>query len=126
MTASVMNMMDVLLVYLLPSVLCDLKYNFFQIVSTETTTKLGCFMDDTDREYPNYILRNDLTVEWCIRRCKSRGFRYAGVQSANECRCGNSFGKHGTATPQTCNMKCTGNARQTCGGHFRMEIYLIG
>ena len=84
-------------------------------------------MDDADHDLSYVELRKtDLTVEWCLRRCKALGYRYAGLQLASECHCGNTFGKYGTGTPTTCNMLCTGNANQTCGAHWRMEIYLIG
>ena len=94
-----------------------------QIGSTETTFKLGCFMEDTDSDLPYVELRSYLTVEWCIRRCKTLGYRYAGLHKRNQCHCGNSFGKYGTATPRTCILPCPGNTSQTCGGDWRMEIY---
>ena len=94
--------------------------------SNAKTRRLGCFMDDEDRDLPYVVVRRYLTVEWCITWCKTQGFHYAGLQRARECRCGNTFGKHGTGTPRSCNMPCTGNANQTCGAHWRMEIFLIG
>ena len=84
-------------------------------------------MDEPDADLPHVEHSINLTVEWCTHKCKTLGYRYAGLQKTNQCHCGNSFGKHGTANPWTCNMPCAGNANQTCGGaHWRMEIYLIG
>ena len=92
---------------------------------------LGCFRDGGD---PNGLRGRDLygatifddpnmTIEKCINYCKSRGFRYAGVQYSKQCFCGNSYGRYGRAT--NCNMRCSGNKSQICGGSWANTIYKI-
>ena len=84
-------------------------------------------MDDADHDLPYVEHRpTDLTVKWCVQRCQSLGYRYAGVQDGYQCRCGNSVGKHGTGSPETCRAPCRGNRLETCGGKWRTETFLIG
>jgi hypothetical protein len=39
------------------------------------------------------------------------------------CFCGNSYGKYGQAA--NCDMKCSGNAGEICGGSFANSVYSI-
>ena len=54
------------------------------------------------------------------------GYRYAGLQFYQECYCGNSsfekFGKFNSG----CNLPCTGDNNQKCGGRERNSVYEIG
>ena len=59
-----------------------------------------------------------MTVEKCKNLCL--GFTYAGVQFSGECFCGNTAP---TITAQNCNMECSGNDKQICGGVWAMNVY---
>ena len=84
-------------------------------------------MDDKDRDLPhNEHSSSEMTIQWCIRKCKEDGYRYAGLQRGDTCYCGHSFGKHGLAVQETCKITCSGDNTQTCGSHWRIEIYMIG
>ena len=54
------------------------------------------------------------------------GQRYAAVQYAKECWCGQSYGKHGTLGSGHCFSKCPGNDSLTCGSHLAMQVYGTG
>jgi len=53
-------------------------------------------------------------------------FKYFGLQFARTCFCGNDYGKHGEKPVTECNMGCTGNADEKCGGSWRNAIYSTG
>lgn len=43
-----------------------------------------------------------------------QGYQYAGARYGSSCCCGNIYGRFERGTD--CNMKCSGNADQLCGG----------
>lgn len=47
-------------------------------------------------------------------------------QNGNECFCGTQIRfSPMSLPPNECNMQCSGNAMETCGGHWKIEIYPI-
>ena len=64
---------------------------------------------------------NRLTNELCISMCKEKGFKYAGTQFSTHCFCGNQYGSYGEAN--NCNMNCSGNIDQICGGSWANSVY---
>lgn len=71
---------------------------------------------------------SDITVDKCVAFCKERGYRYAGVEYAGECYCGDSvdsdrFPADGLGHLAPCNMACTGDSEQICGGYGQIGIY---
>lgn len=45
----------------------------------------------------------------------------------NECFCGHTLHTSLNKLPdRSCNMKCTGDLNQTCGGYYTMAIYETG
>ncbi|OAQ20922.1 WSC domain-containing protein [Thermosulfurimonas dismutans] len=93
-------------------------------------TYLGCFKDQGDpyglngRDLAAFGFGSDkMTPDLCMRECARRGYRYAGVQYSSQCFCGNSYGKYGPAT--NCNMNCTGDKNQICGGNWANSIYNV-
>ena len=89
---------------------------------------LGCFKDQGDpsgtrgRDLSGYVFSSPrMTVSLCISECRRRGFAYAGVQYGSQCFCGNSYGKYGRAN--NCDMPCSGNRSQICGGFWANSVY---
>ena len=89
---------------------------------------IGCFKDKGDpfgtqnRDLDGLMVdKIDMTVEDCINLCSSKGFKYAGVEYGTQCFCGNSYGKYATAN--NCNMKCSGNLNEICGGFWANSVY---
>ncbi len=62
-----------------------------------------------------------MTLGFCRRFCK--GYQYYGLQAANWCFCGNSYGKHGVVADGECAAKCPGNQNEICGNGGRNSIY---
>ena len=65
------------------------------------------------------------TVEYCNALCAPLGKKFFGLQAGHACFCGDSFGSQGAATPTDCNLPCTGNTSETCGGLKRNTIFAV-
>ena len=84
-----------------------------------------CFVDNYDRVLSGFKLVNDsMTIEKCKQFCASNEFLFCGVQSSNDCFCGNEVPKV-TAPSRECHLPCSGNGSQKCGGHWRLNVYSI-
>ncbi|KAG6888771.1 hypothetical protein C0995_006100 [Termitomyces sp. Mi166 len=65
-----------------------------------------------------------MSVQWCLAFCSQNGYSYAGVEYGRECYCDYSVRPSGAlADDTTCNMPCTGNRNEMCGGASRINIY---
>lgn len=105
--------------------------------ATSTTTApkwndIGCYTDSIAAR----TLRNSvsvpggsdaLTVELCQATCLAAGYLLAGVEWSRECWCDNKI-RNGAAPANDdgCNMACTGNAQEICGGSVRLSLYQYG
>uniref|UniRef100_A0A1I8GNH5 WSC domain-containing protein n=2 Tax=Macrostomum lignano TaxID=282301 RepID=A0A1I8GNH5_9PLAT len=88
---------------------------------------VGCFKDKAKpRDLPKLARLGSVTPAACAAQCFKLRFSYAGVQNGNECRCGNSYGRHGRAQSSECNKPCNGSRVQTCGGFWRNLILKTG
>lgn len=89
-------------------------------------TYMGCFNDPNNPfDLDGYLLRSGQnTPLFCIQTCAAQGFAYAGVQYSESCLCGNSFGKFGIS--DHCNMPCTGDSSQICGGINSNSVFATG
>lgn len=69
------------------------------------------------------------TIELCAASCK--GFKYFGMEYANECYCGNTLGvgsvNETSSSPNLngCSMLCKGNTKEYCGGPGRLDVYML-
>ena len=92
---------------------------------------LGCYSDSVNSRAlsglinPGVASQND--VEQCASECSA--FTYFGVEYGAECYCGSAI-NGGSAlvagsTPDVtgCNMVCSGNATEYCGGSNRINVY---
>ena len=92
---------------------------------------LGCFKDKgdpygtrgRDLSAAGYLNDNSMSIERCLSICGQKGYRYAGVQYGNQCFCDNRYGKYGRT--DNCNMKCSGNNKEICGGFWANSIYKV-
>jgi hypothetical protein len=86
---------------------------------------LGCFRDTSALDLDGYLVRlADNTPDRCVAICREKGFPFAAVQYGESCLCGRTYGKYGPA--DNCNMRCTGDPRQACGGHSANSVYGTG
>lgn len=113
---------------------------------TETSsTYIGCFKDKVDsrktyklqRQYETatpeqgraltgyFTYTSGMTIQSCLEMCKSKNFKYAGLQNSNACHCGNSgYDRHGE-NDKPCSMKCVGFAEEICGDSWANSVYEI-
>ncbi|KAK0449009.1 uncharacterized protein EV420DRAFT_787296 [Desarmillaria tabescens] len=93
-------------------------------------TSLGCYTDTQGTRtlsLSTYTSTDNMTVSNCINFCGDGGFIYAGVEYSQECYCGNNIESGDTnATATDCNMACTGNTLQLCGGPSRLNLFWSG
>jgi hypothetical protein len=89
-------------------------------------TYLGCYNDYQNgiRVLGDYVAStNEMTVEQCVSACGSSGYKYAGVQDGSQCFCGSGNYSSQGANSTGCNMQCTGNSAETCGGNGANSVY---
>jgi hypothetical protein len=85
---------------------------------------LGCFKDSNKRDLSGYAFSSPkMTKNLCVDTCRRKGFKYAGLQYSQQCFCGNSYGKLGKS--DNCNMPCSGNKGEICGGGWANSVYQI-
>lgn len=102
----------------------DIKKIEYTDSSSDNGSYIGCFSDYKGgvRDLADFSVSNgNMTTEQCVSTCREKGFSFAGTQYSSYCFCGNSYGRFGAAN--NCNMKCTGNSGQICGGSAANSIY---
>ena len=76
------------------------------------------------RTLPNAVAVSSNTIQSCTSACQNAGYTLAGAEYSAECWCGNSVQAGGApATASDCNMLCSGNNTQYCGGPNRLNLY---
>ena len=58
----------------------------------------------------------------CMRICNSTGYSFAGVQDGSKCVCASEH-PHSKTAYEDCNMPCSGDGSQICGGDWKMNLY---
>ncbi|KAK4580137.1 hypothetical protein LTR86_000340 [Recurvomyces mirabilis] len=95
---------------------------------------LGCYTDSDNpakRALGAFFTQpsGGMTVETCINLCSTNGYTIAGVEYSTECYCDTEIrNNQGLAADGNtgCNMACSGNAGETCGGPNRLNVYAAG
>ena len=66
-----------------------------------------------------------MTIEKCQAFCSNGNNNYglAGLEFSQECYCGNALQNYGAVGQTGCNMVCSGNSSELCGGSSRLSIY---
>ncbi|KAI8806739.1 WSC domain-containing protein [Cladochytrium replicatum] len=65
-----------------------------------------------------------MTVEKCTSFCSAKGYTLAGLEYSNECWCGNKIEfSNSPIAENECDLKCAGNAQQTCGGEDAISVW---
>lgn len=90
---------------------------------------LGCYTDSqTARTLGTYLPVSDgiVFVRGCTEMCQQQGFAYCGVEYGKECYGGSAILNGAQkADPATCDMRCTGNSTEKCGGSNRINLYQV-
>ena len=88
-----------------------------------------CFEDPRGgRVLPHGPWTGDMTIDKCKKRCTgewySTPYKFAGVEFAKECWCGNDRPKN--PAPETdCSSPCTGDQSEKCGAGHRINVYQL-
>jgi len=92
---------------------------------------IGCFNEppgrcDSDQDRALAFLSQDgaMTVEKCIGLAITRGFKYVGLQAYSFCFGGNDISEYKDVSTG-CNLPCSGNNSQICGGGCINSIYAV-
>ncbi|KAK2028981.1 WSC-domain-containing protein [Colletotrichum zoysiae] len=100
--------------------------------ATPSWQAVGCYGEEHPRilrygvQVPGSSAENN-TRQGCIDTCDRAGYTYAGVQVGAECYCDNVIHEPGKLAPDGaagCNMACSGNTSETCGGTSREEVFV--
>ena len=95
--------------------------------SSPVSQYIGCYRDDINyRSLAGPDLRaDDMTVEKCGAFCALSGsYSLFGVEYSRECYCGNGL-RNGLTDPKNCDMQCSGNEKEICGGGLALSVYTI-
>lgn len=97
---------------------------------TDTPLSLGCFKDDkTLRVLSGYyhVFKGNNSPKYCAFMCLQSGYPYAGTEYSVECFCGMEEPSQLKRLPDSsCNMKCSGNPKYSCGGYLTINIFWTG
>ncbi|KAF9881256.1 wsc domain containing protein [Colletotrichum karsti] len=70
----------------------------------------------------SYSSHDNMTLEYCAAFCSD--YKYFGTEYSGECYCGNFLASSSAAAPLSdCNMACSGNQFEYCGGGSRLTLY---
>ena len=66
-----------------------------------------------------------MTIEKCQSFCSSSTNNYglAGIEYGGECYCGNGLQSYSAVGFKGCDMPCSGNKTELCGGNNRLSVY---
>lgn len=88
---------------------------------------LGCANETNPRALSGaaYTSNTAMTIEKCQSFCSSSTNNYglAGIEYGGECYCGNGLQSYSAVGFQGCDMPCSGNKTELCGGNNRLSVY---
>lgn len=87
-------------------------------------TYSGCSVDGLNPRSLSlaaYQSSTAMTGETCIAFCSAKGYNVAGTEYSGECFCGTALPT--LAQESDCNMACSGNSAEACGGPARLSVY---
>ncbi|KAM0436912.1 hypothetical protein ACHAPT_002625 [Fusarium lateritium] len=88
----------------------------------------GCYTDGVEGTSAGALIyrssqnQYNMTVEKCVAECKGNGFRYAGLKYWGVCYCGSTV-SGAQLTEDQCDLPCSGNSSQTCGGDSELSVW---
>ncbi|KAF5325137.1 hypothetical protein D9619_009969 [Psilocybe cf. subviscida] len=102
------------------------RINIFKRIIPSGWSSVGCFTDQSPQRTLKTAATSDvagMTIEECASFCTPLGFQFAGVEFGRECFCDNIIESTGAPATDGCNMPCTGDSNEVCGGADRINIY---
>ena len=91
---------------------------------------IGCYFNRNDQNAYAWSEGEkdltDLTLESCITICEGRGeFEYVGMEYGKECWCSAESPDSLESRDGECNMPCSGDPVQVCGGSQVISVHKI-
>jgi len=105
----------------------DVCLELFGLKQKEKEWNGQCVKDTRSRVLP--IMFGNTYVnspEYCTEKCRIHEYTYAGVEFSSECFCGHTPPTDSIVDDEDCDMPCTGDLSETCGGRWRMNVYETG
>jgi hypothetical protein len=88
---------------------------------------LGCYAQNPDRpilqQNMNPIGDESLSISKCRDSCYRRVFTFAGAQKGNQCWCSNYVAGELAKNSTNCDLPCTGNKAEFCGGNQVVNVF---
>ncbi|XP_060678941.1 kremen protein 2-like, partial [Hemiscyllium ocellatum] len=102
-------------------------WKYCHIPSCSMPGYLGCFHDSGQ---PPVLSGSSgtstkLTVQLCIRFCRRKGYKYAGVEAGYACFCGDAGDLRNRQRVDSvqCDQVCFGKSSELCGGDGHIGVY---
>ncbi|KAI1093594.1 putative glyoxal oxidase [Rostrohypoxylon terebratum] len=89
-------------------------------------THIGCYSEGTTGRGLTFgasVLSTQMSAANCTAACQVAGYILAGTEYGDECYCGNSISNGAAPAEDGCNMSCSGNKSEVCGGSNRLNVY---
>ncbi|KAF8197751.1 copper radical oxidase [Mycena galopus ATCC 62051] len=81
----------------------------------------------SEEQFFSSVPLDQRALQNCINFCDGQQFVYSGVEFMQECYCDNFIENSATTAPITdCNLVCTGDADEFCGGSSRLNLFWSG
>ncbi|WQF76496.1 Putative carbohydrate-binding WSC [Colletotrichum destructivum] len=87
---------------------------------------IGCYSDHASARTltKGISLSGGVRVSDCTSACAAQGYQFAGLEFGKECFCGTGIQNDGKPiSAESCNMACTADKTQYCGGAAAINIY---
>ncbi|KAH7389745.1 WSC domain-containing protein [Phaeosphaeria sp. MPI-PUGE-AT-0046c] len=88
---------------------------------------LGCYAQNPDRPILQQNMNPNgdasLSIPKCESSCYRQAFTFAGMQEGNQCWCSNYVAGELAKNAADCNVPCTGNKAEVCGGKGVVSVF---
>ncbi|GAB1317042.1 WSC domain-containing protein [Madurella fahalii] len=89
---------------------------------------LGCYEEDPDLRTLEENMSppggdGSLTIAKCQDTCYRARYKFAGLQEGNQCWCNSYVGGEWTSDQADCNIPCSGDTTEFCGGKGVLFVY---
>ncbi|CEJ87113.1 hypothetical protein VHEMI04307 [[Torrubiella] hemipterigena] len=74
-------------------------------------------------KYNSAVSSSNLNHSSCQNACWADSFRFAGFRASTECWCSNSIVGRSTDGDPDCNLRCSGNSMEFCGGKDKFDMF---
>ena len=96
--------------------------------NADTGIYWGCVTDSISARTLNsskVLMAPNMTLAYCRSFCDSMGYFLSGTEYSDECHCGSALLSGGTVleSNSTCDMPCSGDSTESCGGSNRLTVY---